>query len=37
MVDVRFADVVELAAAQSERTLESDTLDEILRRRRANG
>ena len=37
LVDVRFAEVVELAPARSEQILESETLDEILRRRRANG
>jgi hypothetical protein len=37
LVDVRFAEVVELAPVRSEQTLESETLDEILRRRRANG
>lgn len=37
LVDVRFAEVVELGVAKNEQTLESDELNEILRRRRANG
>jgi len=37
LVEVRFAEVVELPAAKNEQTLQSDDLDEILRRRRANG
>jgi len=37
LVDVTFAQVVELPLPAVEQTLESETLDEILRRRRANG
>ncbi len=37
LVEVRFAEVVELPAAKSEQTLQIDDLDQILRRRRANG
>jgi len=37
LVDVTFAQVVELPVPVVEQTLESETLDEILRRRRANG
>ena len=37
LIEVRFAEVVELPATKNEQTLQSDDLDEILRRRRANG